>query len=506
MVKFFAHKHFFRKERAMKDVVISLSSAARFPIQSRLIAAASLLLCAGAPVTAVAQSPCPAPGQVPINPRPYLTAPAATLVPNDACIPGGFSPKKIPIAYFDHYAWRAFIALVWPASSGARGVADQNRKLEQVGQSDVTSVFETFKADWETFQPGGVEPSPWNSHQAVMTSDPALMPCRNAVPGDFLLASVGKFGSSGNIGEAGVNSLISVLVSQNGRLVRYLAAYNRKEFDKIRAKRLFLQENIENTDISFDIGSLSVKSSWIDLTNIANPERFHKREAWLVDPMSGACNKVMVGLVGLHIVQKTPTRPQWIWATFEHVDNVPPPGYVAPEKPTTTFTFNDGASMPMPRRIPHDYSFGTAITQPAPPAPINVQRLMPINSNIDVSQNTTETNFMWRRALQTEKSVWQYYQLVMTQWPTSASHPKESGKPGFTTPGLGSSNLHSAFANTTLETWHQTNVNTGCMSCHAIVQNDNDFVWSLQMNAYSATHVRSSSPALKALQNLLREP
>jgi hypothetical protein len=338
-----------------------------------------------------------------------------------------------------------------------------------------------------------------------MTSDPALTPCPNAMPGDFLLAPVSKFG---NIGEAGMGSMISVLVSQNGRFVRYLAAYNQKEFNQILAKSLFLQAKADNNKIRFDTGSLSVKSSWIDMTNIPNPERFHKREAWLVDPTSGVCNKVLVGLVGLHIVQKTPTRPQWIWATFEHVDNVPPPSYVppaAPAKPEMTFTFNDGTSMLMPRRIPHPYSFGVAISLPTPPAPTNFQRLKPINSNIDVSQNTTETNFMWRRALRAQKSVWQYYQLVMTQWPTNPNHPFESGAPGFTTPGTGFGDLHSAFANTTMETWPQTDINRGCMNCHTIVQ-DSDFVWSLQMNAYSIDHLRSSLPAVKVLQDLLREP
>ncbi len=31
-------------------------------------------------------------------------------------------------------------------------------------------------------------------------------------------------------------------------------------------------------------------------------------------------------LVGLHIMVKTRYRPQWLWSTFEQVDNVPPAG------------------------------------------------------------------------------------------------------------------------------------------------------------------------------------
>jgi hypothetical protein len=36
------------------------------------------------------------------------------------------------------------------------------------------------------------------------------------------------------------------------------------------------------------------------------------------------CAKSAVALVGLHIAIKTSSRPQWVWSTFEQVDNVPP--------------------------------------------------------------------------------------------------------------------------------------------------------------------------------------
>ena len=38
------------------------------------------------------------------------------------------------------------------------------------------------------------------------------------------------------------------------------------------------------------------------------------------------CAESDVALVGLHIAIKTASRPQWIWSTFEQVDNVPPAG------------------------------------------------------------------------------------------------------------------------------------------------------------------------------------
>jgi PPK2 family polyphosphate:nucleotide phosphotransferase len=56
------------------------------------------------------------------------------------------------------------------------------------------------------------------------------------------------------------------------------------------------------------------------MSNIANPERFYTRKAWLMDLATGNCSQTTVGLVGTHIVQKTKSRPQWIWTSFEQID------------------------------------------------------------------------------------------------------------------------------------------------------------------------------------------
>ena len=94
------------------------------------IGAAVALLAISAPLPALAQAPCPSPVPVQIPP-PNLAAPAATLVPDDVCIPASFPGN--PIAYFDDYSWRAFVALVWPALSGQRGVPDPSLPITTTG-------------------------------------------------------------------------------------------------------------------------------------------------------------------------------------------------------------------------------------------------------------------------------------------------------------------------------------------------------------------------------------
>src|SRR5215469_16056734 len=144
------------------------------------LVAIGLVACWLSTAAAAAQVACPSPVP-PSVPPPNLSAPAATLVPTDVCVPASFPGN--PIAFFDDYSWRAFIALVWPALSGQRGKPDPNQPLTAL---DVPLVFETYKADWETFQPNGTPPSTFNSDSSFWTSNPSQSPCPHAQPGDFL--------------------------------------------------------------------------------------------------------------------------------------------------------------------------------------------------------------------------------------------------------------------------------------------------------------------------------
>jgi hypothetical protein len=110
----------------------------RFPAGP--LVAIALAACWLSPLTAAAQAPCPS--LVPTSiPPPNLGAPAATLIPSDVCIPASFGGN--PIAFFDDYSWRVFIALVWPALSGQRGAPDPNQPITA---ANVPLVFETYKA------------------------------------------------------------------------------------------------------------------------------------------------------------------------------------------------------------------------------------------------------------------------------------------------------------------------------------------------------------------------
>jgi len=78
--------------------------------------------------------------------------------------------------------------------------------------------------------------------------------------------------------------------------------------------------------LEFPIGSVAVKSAWVDVTGLppALVQRLYTRTALVKRAAGDGCARLTVGLVGLHIAQKTASRPQWIWSSFEQKDLVPP--------------------------------------------------------------------------------------------------------------------------------------------------------------------------------------
>lgn len=448
-----------------------------------------------APQTASTPRPCPSPAVS--NPPPVTISP---VPPADVCFSDPVPPGVL-FQFFDDFSWQSFIAAVWPAAAGQRGIPDTAKSPGDAGPL----VFETFKADWEVFQPGGNPPSAFNSYAG-------MNPCsaQGVQPqfGDMILASFSKFQ---NLGQAGFGNLVGPLVAQNNTYVRYQAAFDQDGFDDILNKQWYLSSNL-GPSVIFDNGSTNVKSAWIDMTGVPHANRYYTRTAWLYDPVADSCSPKTVGLVGLHIVVKTPTRPQWIWASFEQVDNVPETGAQSP------YTFNDGSGTAMPNSNPIGYP-----PPAAPPTKYNVTRVMPISA----STMTTNSNYQQAMA-KLGNGVWQYYQLVMTQWPTPGSTPSNPGGTGFSIPGTNKQfPTTSGFANTTMETFFQKNVATGCMACHTLTQKNSDFNWTLKNHAYSPTspltalalgaNTRAAmtakkgvkaaplNPALKALKQLMEK-
>jgi len=294
------------------------------------------------------------------------------------------------INFFDDFSWRSFIALIWPAANGQRGVPDPTRTNFPV---DAPLVFETYKADWEMFPPPNSPnpppaPAPWPNFAGTSN------PCGSSVNiawGDLALASYTKFGNLGlaDFGPSFVGPVISSGFSQSPAQQHYLrfqASYNQTEHDQIVGNKWYLQSNLGNVTFCSNgatVGgqqcpaenSVDLKSAWMDMEGIpANlRSRYYIKKAWVLDsasdPAHPKCSLRDMGLVGLHIVTKTPTRPQWIWSTFEQIDNVP---VVTGATPTsnTAFNLNDGKGAAMPANDPYCVPQQPACPANPPPAPM----------------------------------------------------------------------------------------------------------------------------------------
>jgi hypothetical protein len=393
-------------------------------------------------------------------------------IPADVCIPEGFT--AVPVDYFDDYSWRTFLAMIWPAANGQRGVPDTRKTAGGAGPR----VFETYKSLWEVFHEDGSRPQArFNEYDTAGNNACKVQPAF----GDLILAS---FSGIGDIGQAAAGELSGPLPAQNGKYVRYQTLYNQAEFDYIAGNQLYLRSKFPEVPsprptvpvIRFPDGSISIKAAWIEMAGLPEEirRRYYTRAAIVRDPDTGQCSRVTVGLTGLHIVQKTPSRPQWIWSSFEQVDNVPPAQIGAPGK----FTFSDGsktAAMPGENPLP-------LVPLPRQPAaPFNVARSAPIHPK------TVLTNFQYERLL--KGTVWEYYQLVVTQWPRlegnqAAPVPAtQNGDILNTFPGTGA---FSAFANLSMETFDQGRPQLGCMSCHNQARMSGDFMWSVLDHAFPA--------------------
>ena len=175
-----------------------------------------------------------------------------------------------------------------------------------------------------------VAPAPWASYGGPQSLRPGVDNRQKTI------ASFAPFADF-NQPSFAVDEPANPLVAQNGAYTRYEIHFNATEFNAFAANGWSRGLNLPDAShpARFPVGSIAVKAAWRPLTAADPPSaraRAYVERAEIVDVAKTlaaghvVCSESDVALVGLHIAIKTASRPQWIWSTFEQVDNVPPAG------------------------------------------------------------------------------------------------------------------------------------------------------------------------------------
>jgi hypothetical protein len=368
------------------------------------------------------------------------------------------------------FAWQEFIALNWRASKTDAGAPDPAAGPDTFGAPGAPPpvVWSTYKEASELFPKGGAVPAPWNAPQARPAD------CGTAPPAGYkVLAATSKFaaGLAGRdvldeIDEAGVEPP-AWLTDRRGRNVYYEVRVNQDYFNYVvdpqnafydaRNQWAATQPGGQGIDLPDRpspygaVGAVEVKAGWLEI-DPSEYDEFLVTDAVLVE--KGRCRAAKVGLVGLHIIHKTASMPNWTWATFEHVRNAPDRVQVQRGTLAPPYTFFDPKCAPatapecQPNRKP----------QPGDPQhrPVQVVREVPLPPY--VAQLNAAVHALIAQS--SPRSVFRNYVLVNAMWPQSG----EGFSVGARTPlSQGAAAPTTGLANATAETYVQ---HTTCLDCH----------------------------------------
>jgi hypothetical protein len=334
------------------------------------LAALTLFICLGSRGFAT--------GQVVIDVNPAL--------PSD--IAGGATKAMLQQAAA--FAWQEFIALNWPAMAGQRDVADTSQKFgANAGgffgaQPRNPLVWQTFRGKVEIFNtvmdhPGSYVPPGYDGklqdlgyntppsyfYGTTMGSRPVPACPGQAAPASPAWINLDETTEIGLAQMFAGGPVIQDSANSSPQLIRYAVKANHVEYEYIAApnNQYYLPSNVNGPAgnnnkaynqsppvaptppfISFPTGTIEIKSAWRPLNNYDQPTRFHVQTARFYEKKGGPNHNLPCyfeqqwGLIALHIIQKTPTAPAFIYATFEQADNIRQPNATPVEDPDGNVT------------------------------------------------------------------------------------------------------------------------------------------------------------------------
>lgn len=412
---------------------------------------------------------------------------------------------------FDNFAWQMFVALNWPADRN--GVPIEG----SIGDHpEAPRVWRSYPTSFEAFQvhvPQG------------LNSEPQECPLGEDLP---ILQLTAKSGDLHHEPASILQATGEPLVDRNLNFVMYDIRLNPVALSYLTDNGLTTvagQQRFEQAGgtVSFPLGfyddelartggspgAIELKFSWriLDAARGDDLSRFYTMRALVYVPAAASesgnafCFPATLGLVGMHIMQRT-SGPHsfgldWVWATFEHVDNAPlaqtpgdptsltpaPAPCLAPTSASDTYSlFNPAcpADVCIPNAPPEPDPSGGYVWATTPPYARRYATDGLYGTQVvqcwDIYPETEEVNVAYRRAL--AGTVWANYRLINTQWQGEIQDPaSENG------------NIPRFLANTTMETYLQNT--SSCLDCHSLATTttgqDANFSFLLGLAAVNTT-------------------
>jgi hypothetical protein len=375
---------------------------------------------------------------------------------------GDRTPVAIENA-FDIFSWNSFIALNWPP--GPNGKGDPKKKPGQSG--DNATVWETWIGLDNIFLEGGKTPS-WDAPPVIPQA------CQvNRRKGEPVLVMVGK--TPNLLTAADQPFKTGPLIDQNKTYARFEIHANRSMFDYILNNKLYSRagQSAFTGTVSFpcgggtDAGAIMLKAAWKVLGTGDDPKHFHRTQALVYTAASSnptvgeSCTRQTVGLVGFHIGRRLNISSQWVWSTFEQIDNAPDDTEVRGGTLKSKYNFFNPACKDCPLNEPPPRPWVPNRPDKRPTQVVRINSLPEQAIASAKQQNQTAQALLAGVA---RKSVWQYYRLISTQWPTqtnnncTANPANPNGTP-----------FPQFLANVTLETYVQGTTpqsSSSCINCH----------------------------------------
>jgi hypothetical protein len=390
---------------------------------------------------------------------------------------------KLKKRLMDKFSWETFIALSWPVSSKESANESSSAVSCDEPNKEMNGSPWEPRPEFPTQSQITVDNCPrwmtWHKRSEVLQGFPptAASRCEDDTearrsPLD-VTSKIGFHDFPDVLTNATVpSSMNSPLIDQNGNKVYYDILINDSAYRELKCfkekanapiPKLLDFQSGENSPPNVQPGATELKLAWKVLDSEKDRERrkqFIIRTVRIPDDNNknnlikdcganlGSCSwrKVDVGLVGIHIVHKSKDHSQWIWSSFEQVDNDP----------------NESASNATPgTNAESKFSFfGDCPTCPHNSIPTEGAKSQ-LTRTEEIAPDTAELNHEEQQMLKQKGSVLQYYELIGTQYdPINTKQPGANATP-------------SLLRNTVIEPYIETSGKTpSCIGCHsgAIVQ------------------------------------